>query len=269
MRDLGGKAKKSKSMSGKSFSEFKLLSEDEVASRRVSLEEAEVSASKQSNWLCSDCNRRFSNENFFMRHTCEPRRKREEFSSPLGQAAYSYYLDWMTLRKYSKPNASAFMESKFFRPFMKFSQLVIDANISRPDRYMELMVEGEVQPMLWHTTSAYTLYTRYLDLLADPLEQVSDSINYLMDICQNEDIELKNIFQHLGVQRLLNLIRQRRLSPWFLFCSSEFGKVIKSIDKSHLRAFNLVVNAEYWGGRFSESKNTVQEIKLVIQGMGL
>lgn len=255
-------------MREKSFSEFKLLSEEEISKRRIPTEESS-NIIKRSNWLCSDCDKRFANEAFFMKHNCEPRRRREEFSSPLGQAAYSYYLEWMTLRKFSKPNSSAFMESKFFKPFIKFAQMVIDANIAKPHRYIALMIEGEVQPVLWTTTAAYTLYTKWLDLLLDPMDQVSESISYLLDICENENVDLKNVFQHMGVQRILNLVRQRRLSPWFLFCSNEFGKILKTVDKEHLKAFNTVVNAQYWSARFNECKSTVNEIKIIIKELGL
>ena len=251
------------------YEELKLLNTEQIAARRVPLEEAEITAQKHSNWLCTDCNKRFAGETGFMNHRCEPRRRREELASPLGQAAYGYYRDWMKLRKFSQPNAEAFKESKFYRMFIRFAQMVIDANISRPDRYMELMIEGEIQPALWCADGAYTLYTKWVDLLSDPMEQVSDSINYLLDICEKENVPLPNIFEHLGVQRLLNLIRQRRLSPWFLFCSASFGKILKSIDNSQLKAFNVVVNAQYWSERFTNDKKTVRDIKALVKELGL
>lgn len=252
-----------------SFDEIKLLSAEEIAARRVPLEDAEVNLSKQSNWFCTDCNKRFGGERGFLRHHCEPRRRREELASPLGQAAYGYYCDWMRFRKFSIPNAEAFKESKFYRMFIRFAQLVIDANISRPDKYIQLMVDGEISPSLWCADGAYTLYTKWMDLLHTPLEQVADSINYLFDICDKENVLLPEIFNHLGTQRLLSLIRQRRLSPWFLFCSASFAKILKTLDKDQLKAFDNVVNAQYWGSRFSQEKQTVEEIKKLVKELGL
>lgn len=252
-----------------SYDELKFLNPEQIKARRIPLEESQLSSNKLSNWHCTDCDKRFAGETGFLKHHCEPRRRREELASPLGQAAYGYYRDWMRMRKFSQPNAEAFKESKFYRMFIRFAQLVIDANISRPDRYMELMVEGEIQPALWCAPGAYTLYTKWADLLSDPLEQVSDSVNYLLDICEKENVQLQNIFEHLGAQHVLNLTRQRRLSPWFLFCSSAFGKILKGLDKSQLQAFNTVVNAQYWSSRFEQNKKTVKEIRSIVKELGL
>jgi hypothetical protein len=247
----------------------RLLNEEEIAARRIPLEDAEVKVAKHGNWHCHYCDHRFTNEGTFMKHHCEPKRRAQELSSPLGQAAYGYYRDWMKLRRFSQPGAAAFMESKYYRSFINFSQLVISANISRPDKYMEIMVAGEILPVLWCRDSAYALYLDWADKLSDPLDQVQDSINYLLDICERESVELKNIFTHLGVQRVLSLIRQRRLSPWFLFCSSAFGTLLRTLDKSELIAFNGVVNAAYWGNRFQTEKATVESVKMIIRELGL
>lgn len=204
-----------------------------------------------------------------MNHHCEPRRRAQEIASPLGQAAYGYYRDWMKLKKFSQPGAAAFMESKYYRSFINFSQLVIDANISKPNRYVELMVAGDILPILWCRDSAYAIYLDWSDKLSDPLEQVQDSINYLMDICDAENVALPEIFDHLGGQRVLSLIRQRRLTPWLLFCSGRFGALLKSLDQAQLVAFNGVVNSVYWAGRFQKERSTVESIKMIVKELNL
>ena len=249
--------------------ELKLLNTEEIASRRIPMEEAVITASKKGHWLCAHCNKRFTNETLYMRHSCEPKRRAEELMSPLGQSAFALYRDWMRMRKFSQPSSAAFLESKFYRAFINFAKLIVDANISRPDKYLELMTEGEVQPALWCSPGAYTLYTQWFDSLHDPLEQVQDSINHLLDICEKEEVPLEKIFEHLGVQRILSLIRQRRLSPWFLFCSASFGKVLKQLDKEHLKSFDAVVNSSYWGGKFSKERAMVEQIKAIVKELGL
>ena len=86
---------------------------------------------------------------------------------------------------------------------------------------------------------------------------------------RREGAELEKVFEHLGVQRILSLIRQRRLSPWFLFCSSAFGKVLKQLDKEHLKSFDAVVNSSYWGNTFQKHKGTVEQIKMIVKELGL
>ena len=247
-----------------------MLNEEQIAARRIPIEDAQLNLAKDKNWHCHYCNHRFRGETTFMRHYCEPKRRAQELMSPIGQAAYGYYRDWMRLKKFSAPGAAAFMESKYYRAFIKFAEMVIDANISRPDKYLELMVAGDVMPFLWCRPQTYSVYLAWADRIADPIELVGESISYLMDICDKEKVDLSCIFEHLGPQQVLSLIRQRRLTPWFLFCSSAFDKqILKKLDSSQLVAFNSVVNAQYWAERFGKEKGTLEQVKMIVKGIGL
>lgn len=205
-----------------------------------------------------------------MKHFCEPKRRAQELMSPLGQAAFGYYRDWMRMKKYSQPGAAAFMESKFYRAFINFAQMVIDANISRPDKYMELMVVGEVMPLLWCRDTAYAIYLEWTDKHADPIEQVGEAINYLMDISERENVELKDVFAHLGIQQVLSLVRQRRLTPWLLFCSNSFKThILSKLDQSQVSAFGSVINAGYWTKKFETESGTLAKVKSIVAEFGL
>lgn len=161
------------------------------------------------------------------------------------------------------------MESKFYRSFINFAEMVINANIAKPERYMELMIAGDINPTLWCRNSAYAIYLDYFDKIADPLDHVQESINYLLDICEKENTALPSVFKHLGSQRIISLIRQRRLTPWLLFCSETFKGVLRSLDKSELGAFEIVVNSGYWAKRFDEEQETLNNIKTIAKELGL
>jgi hypothetical protein len=246
-----------------------LLNEAEIAARRIPLEDSIVRPGKAKNWYCNHCSQYFSGEMTFMRHHCEPRRRAQELSSPLGQAAYGYYREWMKLKRFSQPSSAAFMESKYYRSFINFAQLVIDANISNPEKYMQLMVQGEILPVLWSRDSAYGLYLEWVDKLADPLDQVSESINYLFDVAEKEGVEVKDVFDHLGSSRIIPLIRSRRLTPWLLFCSQRFGKLLKTLSSEELKVFNTVVNSSFWAAKFQSNPTVIENVKIIAAEVGL
>lgn len=250
-------------------SEPVLLSPEQIALRRIPIEDAELNLAKRSNWHCSYCDRRFSGEGTFMKHHCEPRRRQQELKSPIGQAALSYYRAWMHCKRFSQPGAEAFLESKFYRTFIKFAEMVQAANIAKPEKYIEIMVENDLNPTLWCRDSAYAWYLDWSDKLSDPLDQVQASVEYLMDLSEKEGVKLSDIFNHLGSQQVLSLIRQRRLSPWLLFCSPTFGALLKTLDQSQLQVFNQVVNAGYWGERFKTEKATIENVKQIVKAVGL
>lgn len=241
-----------------------LLSPEQIAARRIPIEEAVVTSSKSSNWYCSHCTRHFGSETTFMKHHCEPRRRKEILASPLGQAAYGYYREWLRQKKFSVPSAEAFMESRYYRSFINFAQLIIDASISNPEKYIALMIEADVLPVLWCRDSAYAIYLEWRDKRSDPLDEVHSSINFLFDICEKENAQLASIFEFLGAQRVLSYLRQRRISPWLIFCCPSFGKFMRSLDSSELAAFNSAINSSYWSEKFQSNKKTVDMIKEIV-----
>jgi hypothetical protein len=247
----------------------KILNAEEIAARRIPLEDAEINLGKIGNWYCHYCTKRFATETTFMKHFCEPRRRAQELLSPVGQTAYGFYREWMRQKKFSQPSSAAFLESKYYRAFINFSELVVKANISNPNKFISLMVEGNILPILWCRDSAYALYLDWSDKISDPLDQVQDSISYLIDTAGKEKVDLREIFTHLGPNTVLSLIRQRRLTPWLLFCSTSFGAFLKTLDMSQLKAFNQVVNSAYWAERFKTEKAAIDNIKHIAKEMGL
>lgn len=254
----------------KELAEIKLLTPEEIEKRRIPVvEKGMPTHASEGLWQCNYCENKFHSEVRFMKHFCEPKRRANTLSSPQGQAAFAFYRDWMKARKFGQPSAAAFLDSKYYRAFVNFAKHIADANISRPDKYLELMVEIDMMPSMWCSSAAYTIYTAWFDSQHDPIEQVSESIGYLLTICEAENVQLPNIFQHLGVQRILSYVRQRRLSPWFLFCSAAFGKILKQLDSAHIKAFDTVVNSSYWGEKFKKEQATLEQIKIIVKEMGL
>lgn len=247
----------------------KLLDDAQIAARRIPIETAEINLGRDRNWQCHYCSGRFASETTFLKHHCEAKRRAQEVMSPLGMAAHGYYREWMRVRKYSQPNAAAFLESKYYRAFINFAQMVQDANIAKPEKYIALMAEANILPILWCRDATYTIYLDWADRVNDPLDQVQESINYLLDICEQENVLLQNVFSHLGANRVLSLIRQRRLSPWLLFCAGTFGHFLKSLDRTQLSAFNTVVTASYWAAKFEREQDTVGSIKSIARELGL
>lgn len=246
-----------------------LLDETAIAGRRVSLEDANIRVQAAGSYMCHFCNKRFKGETMFMKHHCEQKRKQQELHSPLGQAAFGFYRAWMRLRGFREQSSNAFLDSKFYRSFIKFAQLVQDANIGEPERYIQLMIESTIQPALWCSPNAYKLYLNWFDNQQDPIEQVQSSINKLMDIAEKEGIDYRTVLQHIGSQRVLELINQRRLSPWFLFHSATFSKLLQSLSKEEQRVFHRALNAPLWIDKLRESENIREEIKPIIRGLEL
>jgi hypothetical protein len=247
-----------------------MLNPDAIAERRISLEEADIRvANKQGHWLCHYCAKRFTNEMVFMRHVCKEKTRAQEIASPAGQAAYSFYCEWMRQKKFKTQTVEAFTNSRYYKAFVNFAKMVAKAGISKPDRYIELMVDGSITPDLWCREQCYSTYLDYMDTREKPLDQVAASIQCLMDLADSQGVEYSKIIAHLGVQGTLQLIVQRKLSPWFLFHSSTAQELIRTLTIEEKKAYDQVIKFSMWAERLQENAAIREEIKSIVREVGL
>jgi hypothetical protein len=176
----------------------------------------------------------------------------------------------MKYYKRKPPSVDTFGTSRYYTTFVEFAKHVKKLSIGDPSKFLELMCAKDISPMLWRRDQCYTMYLEWIDKKQDPLEQVKNSIEELLDLCDKENVEnLSDIFAHLGTRRLAELIRLRKLSPWFLFCSKGFGDFIKSVPKDESSELSAIMNPEHWTKRFQDSRDTVKEIMQINREMGL
>jgi hypothetical protein len=176
----------------------------------------------------------------------------------------------MAVKKFGKQSVLAFMQSKFYRQFIDFAELVKSANISHPQQYIKRMVEIEYPPHMWHRDEAYSIYLEWMDMTITPQQQIENSITYLIDeVCAKENVKLENIFSHLGAQRTLQLVRQRRLSPWFLFASAKFQDMLREADQPTREAYASVINPSVWAKKFNDEANFMKAMKKEVSEMEL
>ncbi len=247
-----------------------MLNPDAISERRVSLEDANITqAKKEGHWLCHYCTKRFTNELMFERHVCKEKTRAQELAHPSGQAAFQFYLEWMKIRKFKSQTIDAFANSRYYKQFIKFAQMVAAAGMSKPDRYIEIMVDGGITPDLWCREQCYRIYLDYMDTREKPIDQVVATIQCLMDIADTEIVEYSKIVSHLGSQRLLNLIAQRKVSPWFLFHSMSAQDLIRSLSVEEKKAYDNIIKFAAWAERLQEHAATREEIKTIVRECGL
>ena len=253
-----------------------MLDKDQIAARRVPLEDAQISANKATHFHCHYCLKNFTSENIFTKHVCKNRQKALEFVSPTGQSAFVFYNDWMAARKFTKQTGDAFLTSKLFSCFIKFARFIKDSNITNPDRYVRIMVEKNLQPPLWCRNDAYKLYLESYDKNEDPIHEIQNTINFLIKLCNEENVlapdgsaDLAKIVNHLGAQRIINYVRNKSISPWIIFIAESFKRFIRNLDAEHLKNLNTAINIDYWSTKILNNSKIVAEIKIVTSGLNM
>lgn len=180
-------------------------------------------------WKCDFCEHEFASERVFMKHTCKERQRIEELRGPVGQAAYLYYSDWMRLNKRSVPPIETFASSSYYLAFIKFATHVRKVNMPNPTGFVRAMVEnGNVQPSLWCRDNVYAMYMQGYDKIVSPTKQFLDSLDAVLEYSNEFEVAPPQVFEAIGVSKILELVQKRKLSPWFLVSSSAFRTFMAS-----------------------------------------
>lgn len=220
-------------------------------------------------WQCQYCRKAFIHESSFMKHFCKEKRRHEELRSVTGTTAYAIYGEWMKLKRYKVPSIDAFATSKLFTSFFKFAEHIKRINLSNTDLFVRLMVERDISPTLWTRSQCYSIYQEYYDNQQEPMEQVINSIEVLMKISEDEHVELSNLFNHLGVHRISEMVALRKLTPWLLFCSITFRVFLTTLNDNDKDTLSSAINPGFWAKKLEDRPELVSEVIAAVTEIGI
>lgn len=239
----------------------------QAASRR---NYGEVESDRRAVWKCTFCGHDFVLETMFMKHNCKEKQRHEQLRSPIGQAAYQYYAEWMRLKKHSVPPIETFAESKFYSTFIKFAQHVTKVHIPNVKQFIRLMVENDnVAPGLWCRDNVYSMYLKAYDAAVSPLDQFMASLQLLEELALELKVGLGEVYPAIGVDTLEDLIKKRKLSHWFLLASAKFRSYLLKLSAEERDRLASALNADAAVARVMQEQALFTEFGRATKEVGL
>lgn len=211
-------------------------------------------------WDCQYCSKQYQSEKVFMNHFCKEKQKLEELQSHTGVMAYQYYSHWMKEKKRSVPPIETFASSTLYTTFIKFAQYVEKTNIPDVPRFIKLMVENnDVTPTLWSRDSIYSMYLEWYDSLNAPEEQFFKSVEVVTALVQDYDATPETFFKTIPIKKLVDVIKKRRLSPWFLLASKTFRSFLQTAGQDDKTQISAALNLGVMSVRIRQSSELFAE----------
>lgn len=221
-------------------------------------------------YQCKHCSKRFMKEPHFMKHECMQMKRAQEVQTAVGQQAYHMYKVWLEKQRKKAPAVEGFMSSTFYTSFLKFAHYCRDHAITtHTDVYIDLMTKQGISPALWTRPECYAQYIEHLDKRADPYTLGEQTISTLLELADRLRVEPSKIFDELKYGEVLQLLEQRRLSPWFLFCSGKFKEWTSKLDQSERDRMYKQIGVGYWADALERRPEVVKDMKVLAQGVGL
>lgn len=220
--------------------------------------------------MCKHCHKTFVREISYLEHKCTQMKRIEEFSTPIGQAAWIYYQTWFKCMKKTPPRADTFLTSKFYRTFNNFALFARKVDLPTPDKFIRLMVEKEFPPTMWLLDAPYAMYMDYLEHTVSPMDQLQLSIDTLFHHADRNEVDVCDVFDVLHPSDLIHFVRVRRLSPWLLLNSKKFKQFfINTMNAEQQQILETLIRFESWSARLSKSPELVENIKRCVAELNL
>lgn len=204
-----------------------------------------------------------------MKHSCTPMERATEIQTVVGQQAYGLYKIWLEKQRRKPPAVDGFITSSYYSSFIKFTQWVRSTGIPDPEKYIELMVESKIAPALWKRSECYQIYLEYNDKCSSPYEQAERTIETLIALSEGLTVPINEVFKQLTSGQVSELILQRRLSPWLLFCSRVFKDWVSTLHDSDRAALMRDIGIDYWAVKLERSPAIVKDLKDIASNLGL
>ena len=211
-------------------------------------------------WHCQHCLRDYKTEEGFMKHFCPDRERLEELKTPKGQAAYSFYGEWMRLQRRSVPPIDTFAHSRQFNHFIKFAEWTDKTSVPNPNQFITLMVETGTQPVLWCRDTTYAMYLQWYDGVYPPEQQFIETYDTLKGIALDLGVPLNQIYPSIGAIELAKLIKKRKISPWLLVVSKNFLNWVKSLPPVERDIISEAVNFAAFSLKLRENPAIAREL---------
>ena len=225
---------------------------------------------KERRYECRFCHKRFVHESRFLSHKCKQMKRDEIFRSTEGQAAWFYYQTWMKAYRRIVPNSKAFLQSKFFSSFVRFAKFVKKTHIPDVDSFIYLMKERDITPMLWTNDQVYSLYVEHLDYKVPPAKHAEITVNTLLKLADAAECDVGEVFDALLPNEVIQLLRERRLSPWLLIHSGKFREFFANKTSTEERIImETIIRPSFWKKRFAENPNEVDRMQTYIEELNL
>ena len=220
-------------------------------------------------WECDYCHKTYVREDAYMNHKCKQMIRAEEIQTPLGQAAYSYYCEWMKLNKRRAPQIDVFTTSRFYTYFVNFAHYVKHVKIPDTTAFITLMVNRDLSPSLWRHDNVYVMYIEYIDRNVKPLTQAKNTIETIFKVADAAECDPSDIFNQLETNEVIQLIRERRLSPWILMFSGKFKLLVANGTQEQREIFEALIRPMYWKLKFDKHPEAVKYMKRYVKELDL
>lgn len=218
-------------------------------------------------YQCQHCKKKYQKEEAFLKHKCKQMLRKEELKTPIGQAAWNFYQDWMRAQNRRVNDERTFLQSRYYTSLNKFAQHVKDAELPNPQVFIKMMVKNKYDPTMWTLDIVYSKYLEHLDHVIPPKQLAAITVDTLFAQADELQCDVTEIFDHIAPNTVVSLLRKRKLTPWILLVSEKFIRYLVKVKKENSQQYiilNQVINPAHWAKQFGKKPDIMKMMRDIV-----
>lgn len=218
---------------------------------------------------CDYCKTNYATERGLEGHRCETKERLDEVQSPLGQAAFLFYAKWMRATGKTIPPIATFTTSKYYKAFIRFAKFHKALRLPSIEVYMQVMKAKNIGPELWTHDAAYGIYLEHMEYHIDPNDSAKITSDTLEKLSSEYKCEISDVFDKSNKNEIIQLIRERRLSPWILLRSTRFKRFLSTCSETQQEMIEALIDGRYWTKKFNENPKVTKLMTMCARELGV
>jgi len=150
------------------------------------------------------------------------------------------------LKRRGCKSEDSFLRSANFPHFVKLSRFGREVHIPNLSLYLKIMVAANRRPNTWTNDHSYRIFLETMNSQTAANEMIEISAKTIQSLAEKNEMRVPVYVLLMGVGEMLQLIRQRRLSPWIVLNSDLFKRKIQESTPEEKEVIAKLIDADYW-----------------------
>lgn len=192
-------------------------------------------------------------------------RESNEYEVLAAFEAQKYYNRMMHRR--GSTDIDKFVKTATYTHFVKLIRFSKEVHLPDLELYIKLMVDSKRSPNTWCTDRSYRVFLQKMNTSTNATDAIRLSAKELQDFSEKAELPVKEIVSLMAMPDVLQMIRQRRISPWIILNSRLFAQKISESDASQRDALSKIVDPDYWTIVMAQNRKAIKFAKDVCSAL--
>ena len=220
---------------------------------------------------CQYCGQGYAKETTLAAHQCEPKRRAQQRGEKGVQIGLQAWLRFYEMSQGSAKTKTYedFARNQFYTAFVKFGRHCHSINAINVGQFIDYVLKNNIKVDHWCRDKHYEEYLFNLMRTEAAQDALERSIKTMVAWGEEHDLPFNEYFRKVSGPRLMENIRNGRISPWVLYCCDSGLEAAGSLDEFQVTQIMPWIDPDYWQKRLRDYVADAELAKHILSEAGI